>query len=315
MSTPEASYEPLLAATAESARQALYERCDDGVVLAEQSRLAADASPLRGLAYPAVCVTADRADGVPGGAYLCTSAAGTRALSIRSLDPLPPEASDEPLGDGDLQAASEWAVEVLAGIGAGVAEVLGGPLAFSQPSARVLSAADGAPAREGDAPVALCVSLRVHGELCVLVLALPDGDGAQPASPAPAAPTATPPPQAAAAEPATAAEPEGLPPESEPAGPPVAAAFAQAGPGEDLEVDLSGTRVRVWAELGQARLPLRRAINLPIGGVVELDCEADAPVDLYVNGLRFARGQLVITGDGEWALRVDEIDSSIPPAA
>jgi flagellar motor switch protein FliN/FliY len=95
----------------------------------------------------------------------------------------------------------------------------------------------------------------------------------------------------------------------------VAAAFAQAGPGEDLEVDLSGTRVRVWAELGQARLPLRRAINLPIGGVVELDCEADAPVDLYVNGLRFARGQLVITGDGEWALRVDEIDSSIPPAA
>ena len=67
----------------------------------------------------------------------------------------------------------------------------------------------------------------------------------------------------------------------------------------------------VWAELGQVRLPLRRAIDLPVGEVIEFDCEADAPVDLYVNGLRFAAGQLVITADGEWALRIDEIDASV----
>ena len=79
----------------------------------------------------------------------------------------------------------------------------------------------------------------------------------------------------------------------------------------DLSKPLSGTRLRVWAQLGEVRLPLRRANDLPVGDVVELDCDADAPVDLYVNGLRFGSGQLVVTGDGEWALRVDEIDGAL----
>ena len=42
---------------------------------------------------------------------------------------------------------------------------------------------------------------------------------------------------------------------------------------------------------------------------MDLDRAADAPVDLYVNGMRFARGQLQVTEDGEWAVSLDELDS------
>ena len=64
--------------------------------------------------------------------------------------------------------------------------------------------------------------------------------------------------------------------------------------------------VRVWAELGRTRMPIARAVGLPGGAVVKLDRGADEPVDLYVNGRRFAVGVLVVE-DGEWAVRVEEI--------
>src|SRR6185437_4933400 len=59
--------------------------------------------------------------------------------------------------------------------------------------------------------------------------------------------------------------------------------------------------------LGRARMPLGKALSMPLGAVVDLDRSADAPVDLFVNGLRFAQGHLVLTDDGEWAVCVDEV--------
>ena len=56
-------------------------------------------------------------------------------------------------------------------------------------------------------------------------------------------------------------------------------------------------------------MPLGTALGLPVGAVVDLDGAADAPVDLYVNGTRFARGQLVVTEDGEWAVSLDGLES------
>src|SRR5262249_14929829 len=75
---------------------------------------------------------------------------------------------------------------------------------------------------------------------------------------------------------------------------------------------LRDIRVRVWAELGRARLPLGEAPEMPDGHVLELDRKADDPVDLYVNGLRFASGTLVLTDDGEWALRLAEVAGREP---
>ncbi len=65
--------------------------------------------------------------------------------------------------------------------------------------------------------------------------------------------------------------------------------------------------VRVWAELGRTHIPLRRALELAPGGMLELDQAADAPVELFVNGLCFASGSLVVTGDGSWGVRVERL--------
>ncbi|HSZ05557.1 MAG TPA: FliM/FliN family flagellar motor switch protein [Solirubrobacteraceae bacterium] len=65
--------------------------------------------------------------------------------------------------------------------------------------------------------------------------------------------------------------------------------------------------VRVWAELGRTHLPLGRALELAQGAVVELDQRADAPVELFANGLCFANGSLVVTGEGAWGVQLAEL--------
>jgi flagellar motor switch protein FliN len=70
---------------------------------------------------------------------------------------------------------------------------------------------------------------------------------------------------------------------------------------------LRAVPVRVWAELGRAQMPAGASLGLPTGSVVELDREVDDPVDLYVDGLRFASGRLVVAEDGSVQLEVDEV--------
>ena len=65
--------------------------------------------------------------------------------------------------------------------------------------------------------------------------------------------------------------------------------------------------VRVWAELGRTHLPLGAALELTQGVVVELDQRAEAPVELFANGLCFANGSLVVTADGLWGVQVAEL--------
>jgi flagellar motor switch protein FliM len=71
--------------------------------------------------------------------------------------------------------------------------------------------------------------------------------------------------------------------------------------------------VRVWAELGRARLSLAEVVALGVGAVVELDRRLEDPIDLYVNGLRLGYGELEIV-DGEWAVRVDAVTGLGAPA-
>ncbi|HTA16013.1 MAG TPA: FliM/FliN family flagellar motor switch protein [Solirubrobacteraceae bacterium] len=70
---------------------------------------------------------------------------------------------------------------------------------------------------------------------------------------------------------------------------------------------LNSVFVRVWVELGRAHIPFGGVLELLPGAVVELDQGVEAPVDLLVNGLCFAHGGLVVTGDGGWGVRVDEL--------
>ena len=65
--------------------------------------------------------------------------------------------------------------------------------------------------------------------------------------------------------------------------------------------------VRVWAELGRTHLPIGQALELTAGAVVELDQLAEAPVELFANGLCFANGSLVVTGDGAWGIQLQKL--------
>ena len=79
---------------------------------------------------------------------------------------------------------------------------------------------------------------------------------------------------------------------------------ALPGPGTP---SLAGIPVRVWAELGQAQVPSAQVVGLPSGAVVELNRSADEPIDLYVNGRRFATGRLMVVDGTDWAVRIETV--------
>jgi flagellar motor switch protein FliN/FliY len=70
---------------------------------------------------------------------------------------------------------------------------------------------------------------------------------------------------------------------------------------------LGAVNVRVTAELGRVSMTIRRAVSLAPGAVVELDRELEDPIDLYVNGRRFATGRLVTLDGDEWAVTIDTV--------
>ena len=74
-----------------------------------------------------------------------------------------------------------------------------------------------------------------------------------------------------------------------------------------LGAALRAVPVRVWAELGRARMPAGTSLDLPTGSVVELDREVEDPVDLYVDGLHFATGRLRVAEDGSLQLEVEQV--------
>lgn len=73
------------------------------------------------------------------------------------------------------------------------------------------------------------------------------------------------------------------------------------------EETLLDLRLRVWAELGRARMGAARIVGMAPGAIVDLDRAPEEPADLYVNGARFGTGRLLLV-DGEWAIRIESIE-------
>jgi flagellar motor switch protein FliN/FliY len=91
-------------------------------------------------------------------------------------------------------------------------------------------------------------------------------------------------------------------------GSPAAAAGSPARAESDMHSPvLAGIPVRVWAELGRAQMPSAQIVGLPSGAVVELDRQADEAIDIFVNGMRFASGRLIVVDGSDWAVRIEEI--------
>jgi flagellar motor switch protein FliN len=77
---------------------------------------------------------------------------------------------------------------------------------------------------------------------------------------------------------------------------------------------LNDVGLELTVEVGRTRMTLGQALALGPGSVITLDRLADQPVDLLVNGMPVARGEVVVIDD-VFGLRVTQIVASAAAAA
>jgi flagellar motor switch protein FliN len=74
-------------------------------------------------------------------------------------------------------------------------------------------------------------------------------------------------------------------------------------PGLEL---LLGVKVKLTAELGSCQVPMRDVLQFNVNSIVKLDKAAQAPVDLYANQTRIARGEVVVVDD-TYGIKITEL--------
>jgi flagellar motor switch protein FliN len=235
--------------------------------------------PLRAIPTPAVAASVSYVDGVTGGNVFVMPLRAARALAAAMMGEAPPEDEADDLTELELSAVGEAMNQMMAAAANATSAVLGTEVEIAPPDTRVLTALDNALEGQADAAHFTSGAFTVFGEQCRLVQLVPNAFVMR----------------------MTAALDE------------LGAEYlSDAGPSAEadssaLDASLRAVQVRVWAELGRRRMPIGSLVGTPPGAVVELDREADEPVDLYVNGMRFAAGRLVVSDGGEWAVKIESL--------
>jgi flagellar motor switch protein FliN/FliY len=67
--------------------------------------------------------------------------------------------------------------------------------------------------------------------------------------------------------------------------------------------------VTLALEVGRARMPVRELLQLAPGAIVELDRLASEPLDVLVNGVRIARGEVVVVNE-KFGIRLTDVVSA-----
>lgn len=76
--------------------------------------------------------------------------------------------------------------------------------------------------------------------------------------------------------------------------------------GLDLE-SLGEVQVTVTVLLGRATASIGELLAFTPGSIIRLDTRGDAPVELFVNGVAIASGDLVTTDDGGLAVQIVDL--------
>lgn len=74
---------------------------------------------------------------------------------------------------------------------------------------------------------------------------------------------------------------------------------------KDLGI-LSRVKVTLSVEVGQTEVTLRDLLGLSEGSVLELNRVAGDPLDVLANGIRIARGEVVVVGE-KFGIRLGEV--------
>jgi flagellar motor switch protein FliN/FliY len=303
--TPEEALQRIGESTAEAVAGALEAYCPGAVIRHPPVVLDEEADPVAGVPLPAVMADVSYIDGVTGGNLFLMPLPAVRALAAAMMGTASPDAeatadadaggegdaagdadaegtadADTELTELELSAAGEVANQMMSAAAAAASAVLGQEIKIAAPETRLIATAAEALARKDSATAVVSVSIELLGHSCRLVQLVPHAFVVR----------ITRALDDLEAEVTTGANTGALP--------------------ADL---LSGVSVRVAAELGRVNMTIRRAVALAPGAVVELDRELEDPIDLYVNGRRFATGRLVTLDDDEWAVRIDTVEFEPDP--
>jgi len=85
---------------------------------------------------------------------------------------------------------------------------------------------------------------------------------------------------------------------------------AAAGAGQEMNLNLIlDVEVTLALEVGRAHMPVRELLQLAPGAIVELDRLASEPLDVLVNGVRIARGEVVVVNE-KFGIRLTDVVSA-----
>jgi flagellar motor switch protein FliN len=247
----------------------------------ERSKVAvvhSDDSPLRTIPMPAVVASVSYIDGVTGGNIFVMTRLGVQRLAaaMMGMDAAAVEEAEE-LSELDLSAAGEAMNQMMAAAAGATSNVLQEEIEISPPETRFFATHAEAVEAYELTPHMTSVGFTLLGEPCRLLQLVPNAFVVR----------------MTRALDELAAEEAGGHLDRE----------GRDGVSSDA---IRSIPVRVWAELGRTHMPVGRAVNLVSGAVVDLDRAPDDPVDLYVNGRRFATGRLLLVED-EWAVRIESV--------
>jgi flagellar motor switch protein FliN/FliY len=243
-----------------------------GAVVAGHGAEQAGEQAVHGLAMPAVCAEVSYVDGVTGGNVFLLPVDGARRLAATmGVEGAATAAEGAELSEIELSAVGEAMNQMMSAAALATSGVLGQEVEIAPPQIRVVTTeAEAAEIlRASAAPHVLTVNFTVADVSARLIQLVPNAFVVR---------------MDRALESQT----------TEYTTAPLGAA-------------LRAVPVRVWAELGRARMPAGTSLDLPTGSVVELDREVEDPVDLYVDGLHFATGRLRVAEDGSLQLEVEEV--------
>jgi flagellar motor switch protein FliN len=265
--------------TADAVLRVLTTLVAEGAERGAASVVATGASPLHGIPAPSVAASVSYVDGVTGGNVFVITRLGARRLAASMMYQEPPAEDDgSELDELELSAVGEAMNQMMAAAAGATGAVLGEEVEISVPTTRMLAKASDADDAFPKTPHATTVSFSVLGEACRLVQLVPNAFVVR----------------------MTRALADRV---AEQSGDDTSASAEPILSAESIRT----IRVRVAAELGRTTLPLAQAVGLGAGAVVELDRGAEDPIDLYVNGRRFATGRLLLIDQSEWAVRVEHV--------
>jgi flagellar motor switch protein FliN len=236
--------------------------------------------PLEGIPVPAVATMVSYVDGVTGGNLFVMTVEGARRLAAGMMGN-EPAAEGAELSELELSAVAEAMNQMMASAAGATSAVLGTEVEIGVPETHAFASADEAIDAYARTPHATRAAVSVCGEPCRLVQLVPNAFVVRMSGALDELGAELPPTDGGAAR-----------------------------PGEEAVAEspsLAGITVRVAAELGRARMASADIVGLPPGSVVELNRQADEPIDLYVNGRRFATGRLMVVDGSDWAVRIETI--------